>query len=43
VPITLRDAGGEVHWFENDGTEDMEFLLIGIALEKGKLDTVDVG
>ena len=42
VPITLRDAGGEVHWFESDGTEELEFMLIGIALEKGKLDTVDV-
>jgi hypothetical protein len=43
VPITLRDEGGEVHWFENNATEDLEFMLIGIALEKGKLDTVDVG
>jgi uncharacterized cupin superfamily protein len=42
VPITLRDGGGEVHWFENDGTEDLEFMVIGIALEKGKLDTVDL-
>ena len=38
VPVLLND----VHSFENTGTGDMEFLIVGIAREKGKLDTVDV-
>ncbi len=38
IPLLL----GDVHSFENTGTSDLEFMIIGIAREKGKLDTVDV-
>jgi mannose-6-phosphate isomerase-like protein (cupin superfamily) len=38
VPILLND----VHSFENTGSGDLEFMIVGIAREKGKLDTVDV-
>ena len=38
VPILLND----VHSFENTGSSDLEFMIVGIAREKGKLDTVDV-
>jgi mannose-6-phosphate isomerase-like protein (cupin superfamily) len=38
IPLLL----GDVHSFENNGAGDLEFLIIGIAREKGKLDTVDV-
>ncbi len=38
VPVLLND----VHSFENTGAGDLEFLIVGIAREKGKLDTVDV-
>ena len=34
VPVLLSEA----HSFENTGTEDLEFLIVGIAREKGKLD-----
>lgn len=37
VPVLLND----VHSFENNGSADLEFLVVGIAREKGKLDTVD--
>jgi len=42
VPVLLSDRGGEAHSFENAGTEDLEFMVIGVALEKGKLDVEDV-
>jgi mannose-6-phosphate isomerase-like protein (cupin superfamily) len=38
IPLLL----GDVHTFENTGSGALEFLIIGIAREKGKLDTVDV-
>lgn len=38
VPVFLN----EIHRFENTGDEDLEFLIIGVALEKDKLDTVAV-
>ncbi len=38
VPVLL----GEIHSFENNGSSDLEFLIVGIAREKGKLDTMDV-
>jgi mannose-6-phosphate isomerase-like protein (cupin superfamily) len=38
VPIRLA----EVHSFENTGSGDLEFLVVGIATRKGALDTTDV-
>jgi mannose-6-phosphate isomerase-like protein (cupin superfamily) len=38
VPVTP----GEAHAIENTGTTDLELMIIGIATEKGRLDTVDV-
>jgi mannose-6-phosphate isomerase-like protein (cupin superfamily) len=38
VPVLFND----VHSFENSGSADLEFLIVGVAREKGKLDTVDV-
>jgi mannose-6-phosphate isomerase-like protein (cupin superfamily) len=38
VPVFL----GETHSFLNDGRQDLEFMIIGIAREKGKLDTVEI-
>ena len=38
VPVLLND----VHSFENTGTADLELMIVGIAREKGKLDTVDI-
>jgi mannose-6-phosphate isomerase-like protein (cupin superfamily) len=38
IPVLLND----VHSFENTGSGDLEFLIVGIAREKGKLDSVDV-
>jgi mannose-6-phosphate isomerase-like protein (cupin superfamily) len=38
VPVLL----GDIHSFENNGPADLEFLIVGIAREKGKLDTMDV-
>jgi uncharacterized RmlC-like cupin family protein len=37
VPVLLND----VHSFENNGSADLEFLIVGIAREKGKIDSVD--
>lgn len=37
VPVRAK----EVHSFENTGGADLEFLVYGIALEKGKLDISD--
>lgn len=45
-PIVKGDAVAvllnEVHAFSNDTPEDLELLIIGIAREKGKLDTTEV-
>ncbi|MCI0420497.1 MAG: cupin domain-containing protein [Acidobacteria bacterium] len=38
VPVRLREA----HAFENVAPEDLELMVIGIALEKGKFDATDV-
>ena len=38
VPVLLN----EIHSFENTGPTDLEFMVVGIAREKGKLDTTDV-
>jgi mannose-6-phosphate isomerase-like protein (cupin superfamily) len=38
VPILLSD----VHSFENTGSADLELMIVGIAREKGKLDSEDV-
>jgi mannose-6-phosphate isomerase-like protein (cupin superfamily) len=32
----------EVHSFQNDGTRDLEFMVVGAALRKGILDSTDV-
>jgi mannose-6-phosphate isomerase-like protein (cupin superfamily) len=37
VPVRAK----EVHAFENTGSADLELLVYGIALEKGKLDIAD--
>lgn len=37
VPIKVKD----VHSFVNTGTTDLEFVVYGVALEKGKLDIAD--
>jgi mannose-6-phosphate isomerase-like protein (cupin superfamily) len=38
VPIRMS----EMHSFTNDGTEDLEFMIIGIAEKKGQLGTLEV-
>jgi hypothetical protein len=38
VPVRLREA----HAFENSESADLELMVIGIALEKGKFDSTDV-
>lgn len=38
IPIQFND----VHSFENTGGSDLEFMIVGVAREKGRLDTVDV-
>lgn len=38
VPVLLND----IHSFENSAGSDLEFLIVGVAREKGKLDTADV-
>jgi len=38
VPV----KAGEIHSFESSATEPLELVIYGIALEKGKLDVVDV-
>jgi len=44
--ITYGDAvpvkAGEIHSLESSATEPLELVIYGIALEKGKLDVVDV-
>ena len=34
VPVLFND----VHSFENDGSGDLEFMVVGVAREKGRLD-----
>jgi len=38
VPIRVN----EIHSFENTGAQDLEFMVVGVALEKGRLDSEDV-
>ncbi len=38
VPILISD----VHSFENTGTSDLEMMVVGVAMEKGKLDVQNV-
>lgn len=38
VPVLLNDE----HSFENTGFTDLELMIVGIAREKGKLDTVEI-
>jgi len=42
-PIAVGDGipvqPGEVHALVNTGTEDLEVMIIGVATEKGKVDT----
>ena len=38
VPVRLHEA----HAFENSASDDLELMVIGIALEKGKFDSADV-
>jgi mannose-6-phosphate isomerase-like protein (cupin superfamily) len=46
APIRPGDAvpirPDEAHSVSNPGTEDLEIMIIGVATEKGRLDTVDV-
>jgi mannose-6-phosphate isomerase-like protein (cupin superfamily) len=42
VPVLLTNGGGEVHAIGNTGAADLELMVIGIALEKAKLDSTDV-
>ena len=37
VPVSLN----EVHSFKNNGTADLEFMIVGIASQKNVLDTVE--
>jgi mannose-6-phosphate isomerase-like protein (cupin superfamily) len=37
VPIRLKD----IHSFANAGSAGLEFIVYGVALEKGKLDITD--
>ena len=43
APVKQDDAlpvlFGDVHAFENTGSEDLQLLVIGVAAEKWKLDT----
>ncbi|MEP6714549.1 MAG: cupin domain-containing protein [Terriglobia bacterium] len=38
VPINAK----EIHSFENSGSQDLEFMVVGVALQKGVLDSEDV-
>ena len=38
VPIRLR----ETHSFQNPHRDDLEFLIVGITLEKEKFDVTDL-
>ncbi|MBI3695564.1 MAG: cupin domain-containing protein [Acidobacteria bacterium] len=39
VPVRLREA----HGFYNHAQQDLELMVVGITLEKGKFDTTDLG
>ena len=40
MPIRL----GDVHSFENTGSEPMEFMIVGVARDSSKhIDNIDVG
>ena len=39
VPVLLNEA----HSFKNNGSQDLEFMIIGIASQKGVLETVPAG
>jgi mannose-6-phosphate isomerase-like protein (cupin superfamily) len=38
IPVMLN----EPHSFKNTGTQDLELMIIGVAMQKGALDTVEV-
>ncbi len=38
VPVLLNDA----HSFRNNGAQDLELMIVGVATQKGVLDTVEV-
>jgi mannose-6-phosphate isomerase-like protein (cupin superfamily) len=38
IPVLIND----VHSIENAGSADLELMVVGIAMEKGKIDVVDV-
>jgi mannose-6-phosphate isomerase-like protein (cupin superfamily) len=38
IPVMLNEA----HSFTNTGTQDLELMIIGVAMQKGALDTVEV-
>ena len=38
VPI----LAGEAHSIRNTGATDLELMIIGVATEKGKLETIEV-
>jgi mannose-6-phosphate isomerase-like protein (cupin superfamily) len=38
VPVLLNDA----HAFRNNGSQDLELMIVGVATQKGVLDTVEV-
>ena len=46
APIRRYDAvpvhAKEIHGIENTGALDLELMVVGVALEKGKLDSEDV-
>jgi mannose-6-phosphate isomerase-like protein (cupin superfamily) len=33
---------GEAHSIASSGTQDLELMIIGVATEKGKLDTIEL-
>jgi len=37
IPVLMN----EVHSFKNNGTQDLEFMIVGVASQKGVLDTVE--
>ena len=39
VPVLLN----EVHSFRNNGSQDLEFMIVGVASQKGVLETVVSG
>ena len=39
VPVRLREA----HSFYNHTSQDLELMIVGITLEKGKFDVTELG